>query len=276
MTRLYNTQRGPLLETGDRWTACGESFDRLVTRGEGLHARLVELARSGPEAAAPPPGELLPPIGSQELWGAGVTYHRSRTARMHEAAAAGGASFYDRVYQAARPELFLKATPSRVVGHRQAMRLRRDSRWIVPEPELTLLVGPDARILGYTIGNDLSCRDIEGENPLYLPQAKTYDRCAAIGPGILISDAPLPGETRIDLEIRRAGAPVFSGGTTVDQIKRPFDDLLEHLFRETSFPAGCLLMTGTGVIPPDDFSVQAGDEVHITIEPIGTLTNWME
>lgn len=274
--RLYNTRQGPLLETGGAWVACGESFDELVTRGEGLMARLRELARTAGSVQPPDAGELLAPIGSQELWGAGVTYYRSRTARMEESATSGGATFYDRVYHAERPELFLKATPHRVVGHGQAMRLRRDSTWIVPEPELTLLIGPGGHILGYTIGNDLSCRDIEGENPLYLPQAKTYDRCAAIGPGILMSHTSLEGATAIDLEIRRGPMVVYTGATSVGQIRRPLTELVAYLFREAGFPVGCLLMTGTGVVPPDDCTLQVGDEVHITIEPIGTLSNAME
>lgn len=274
--RLYNTPRGPLLESGGCWVACGESFDALVSRGEGLTPRLRELARTAGAVAPAQDGELLPPIGSQEVWGAGVTYYRSRTARMEESGASGGANLYDRVYHAARPELFLKATPHRVVGPGQAMRLRRDSRWIVPEPELTLLISPGGHILGYTIGNDLSCRDIEGENPLYLPQAKTYDRCAAIGPAVLIRETPLDAQTAIELEIRRGSAAVFTGSTSIGQIRRPLAELVDYLFREAGFPAGCLLMTGTGVIPPDDCSLQAGDEVRITIEPIGTLSNSME
>ncbi|CAN5894801.1 fumarylacetoacetate hydrolase family protein [soil metagenome] len=274
--RLYNTSRGPLLDCGDRWVAGGESFDALVARGPGLIAHVRELARTAGGVTPADAGELLPPIGSQEVWGAGVTYFRSRTARMEEAGPNGAADFYERVYQAERPELFLKATPHRVVGPGQAMRLRRDSKWIVPEPELTLLISPGGHVLGYTIGNDLSCRDIEGENPLYLPQAKTYDRCAALGPGVLISESPLAADTSIDLEIHRGAALLFSGSTTVGQIRRSFADLVAYLFREAGFPAGCLLMTGTGVVPPDDLSLQPGDEARITIAPIGTLSNSME
>ena len=274
--RLYHTRHGALLESDSEWSACGESFDALVARGDDLLPRLRDLARSAPRVPRPSDAEILPPIESQELWGAGVTYYQSRTARMEESAGAGGASFYDRVYHADRPELFFKATPHRVVGPGQAMRLRRDSTWIVPEPELTLLVSPAGRVLGYTIGNDLSCRDIEGENPLYLPQAKTYDRCAALGPSVLITEAPLPADTAIELEIRRGPAVVFSGATTLGQIKRPLEELVGYLFRESSFPAGCLLMTGTGVVPPDGVSLQRGDEARITIGPIGTLTNRME
>jgi 2-dehydro-3-deoxy-D-arabinonate dehydratase len=221
----------------------------------------------------PDPVELLAPIGTQEVWAAGVTYWRSRTARLEEASAAGGGSFYDRVYEAERPEIFFKATAHRVAAPGAPMRLRRDSRWIVPEPELTLVVDRRARIVGYTVGNDLSCRDIEGENPLYLPQAKTFDGCVALGPGLLITTEPLLLQTRIALEIRRAGNAVFEEGTTLAHLRRQPESLVEWLFREASFPAGVFLLTGTGIVPPSDFSLRSGDEVRITIPPIGTLVN---
>jgi 2-dehydro-3-deoxy-D-arabinonate dehydratase len=192
---------------------------------------------------------------------------------MEESQSAGGSDFYDRVYHADRPELFLKATPHRVRGHNQPLHLRTDSTWMVPEPELTLAVNRSGRIIGYTIGNDLSCRDIEGQNPLYLPQAKTFDRCAGIGPGILLRDEPLPGETEISLEIRRGGEAVFSGATTLSQMKKTLPQLVGYLYRDNPFPHGCLLMTGTGVVPPDGFTLQAGDEARITIDSIGTLVN---
>jgi 2-dehydro-3-deoxy-D-arabinonate dehydratase len=217
--------------------------------------------------------EAAAPIGSQEVWAAGVTYYRSRTARMDESKAAGGGSFYDRVYDAPRPELFFKATPSRVVGHRQKVRIRADSHWNVPEPELTVCVNSAGRIFGYTIGNDMSSRDIEGENPLYLPQAKVYDGCCALGPCILLQDEPLTKETEIAMTIRRAGSVAFQGATRVEQIKRPLQELADYLFRESTFPAGCFLLTGTGVIPPNDFTLQHGDLIQIAIEPIGTLEN---
>ncbi|HEY3392436.1 MAG TPA: fumarylacetoacetate hydrolase family protein [Lacipirellulaceae bacterium] len=219
--------------------------------------------------------ELLPPIGSQEVWAAGVTYLRSRTARMEESATAGGSDFYDRVYHAHRPELFFKATPHRVVGHGQTMRLRSDSRWNVPEPELTLAFTSRGELLGYCIGNDLSSRDIEGENPLYLPQAKVFDTCAALGPGLLLSDAYPPGDTAIRMSIRRENAEAFGGETRIANMKQPFENLREHLFRHNSFPHGCYLMTGTGVVPTDDFTLQPGDEISITIDNVGTLTNFI-
>ena len=216
---------------------------------------------------------LLPPIGSQEVWAAGVTYLRSKVARMEESKEAGGGSFYDRVYAADRPELFFKATPHRVVGPGQPVRLRADSRWNVPEPELALLVSPRAKIIGYTIGNDMSSRDIEGENPLYLPQAKVYDGCCALGPCVLLSDEEPDKQTPIELEIRRGGSTAFSGRTSLTQMKRGLQELVDWLFRDNSFPAGVYLLTGTGVVPPDNFTLQSGDEVRITIPPIGTLRN---
>ena len=201
----------------------------------------------------------LAPIGSsQELWAAGVTYQRSRTARMEESQTAGGGDFYDRVYHAERPEIFFKATPHRVVGPGQALHLRRDSKWIVPEPELVLVVTSRGAIVGYTIGNDLSCRDIEGENPLYLPQAKTFDRCAAVGPAMLVAAEPPTAETGIRLTVRRGGAAVVEDRTTLGRMKRTFAELVGFLFRDNAHPHGVLLMTGTGIIPPDDFSLRRG------------------
>jgi 2-dehydro-3-deoxy-D-arabinonate dehydratase len=192
---------------------------------------------------------------------------------MDESAAAGGGDFYDRVYNAHRPELFFKATPHRVVGHGQAVRLRKDAHWNVPEPELTLAFSSAGELLGYTIGNDLSSRDIEGENPLYLPQAKVFDTCAALGPGLLLTDAYPPGDTTIRMSIRRENVEVFSGQTQIANMKQSFENLREHLFRHNSFPHGCYLMTGTGIVPTDDFALQPHDEISITIDAVGTLTN---
>jgi 2-dehydro-3-deoxy-D-arabinonate dehydratase len=216
---------------------------------------------------------LLAPIGSQEVWASGVTYYRSRNARMEEAKTAGGGDFYDRVYTAERPELFMKATPNRVVGHRGKVAIRRDATWSVPEPELTLLAGPTGKIVGYTIGNDMSSRDIEGENPLYLPQAKVYDRACALGPGILIAGEPISPATEIHMQILRAGQTVFSGSTALTELKRTFSTLLEYLYRDNRFANGCFLLTGTGIVPPDEFTLHQQDEIHITITGIGTLIN---
>ena len=214
---------------------------------------------------------LLAPIDRQEVWAAGVTYKRSREARERESA--GAASFYDKVYNADRPELFFKATPHRVAGPGAGVRIRRDSRWNVPEPELTLVLSPRFKLVGYTAGNDMSSRDIEGENPLYLPQAKVYDGSCALGPGILVTSSPLPHSTQILLEILRHGRIEFSGSVALSELKRDPRTLVEYLFRDNSFPAGCFLMTGTGIVPPSSFSLSSGDKVRITIEPIGTLEN---
>jgi 2-dehydro-3-deoxy-D-arabinonate dehydratase len=217
--------------------------------------------------------QILAPIATQEVWAAGVTYYRSRSARMEEAKSAGGGDFYDRVYSAERPELFFKAMASRVAAPGTSVRIRSDSKWNVPEPELTLLINNRGQIIGYTIGNDMSSRDIEGENPLYLPQAKVYDRSAALGPCILISSDPLPSTTPIQLEIMRKGTTVFSAATSLVELKRDPKSLVEYLFRDNSFPSGALLMTGTGIVPPDSFTLAAGDRVRITIDPVGTLEN---
>lgn len=213
------------------------------------------------------------PMGTQEIWASGVTYMRSKEARMEESKDAGGGTFYDRVYDADRPELFFKSTPSRTVGHNGTVRIRKDSGWDVPEPELTLLVTSEGTIEGYTIGNDMSSRSIEGENPLYLPQAKTYEGCAALGPCIYVSEKPIDPNTQISLEIIRKGKPIFSGEVSINTMKRKHQDLVDYLFRECDFPQGCFLMTGTGIIPPDEFTLKVGDETRITIEHIGTLVN---
>lgn len=222
------------------------------------------------------PESLFAPIGSQEIWAAGVTYLRSMTARMEESKDAGGGTFYDKVYNAKRPELFFKGTAHRSAGPGGKVRIRRDSKWNVPEPELTLAINRQGNIFGYTIGNDMSSRDIEGENPLYLPQAKVYLGSTGLGPCLLVTDEPLPGDTAISIEIHRGGELVFSGATKISQIKRGFHELAEFLFREDHFPKGAYLMTGTGVVPPDSFTLRSGDEIRITIDPIGTLVNTVE
>jgi 2-dehydro-3-deoxy-D-arabinonate dehydratase len=214
----------------------------------------------------------LPPIDNQEVWAAGVTYKRSQTARMEESEAA--ASCYDRVYNADRPELFFKATPHRVSGHRQPLRIRADASWNVPEPEVTLVLSPDLRIVGLTVGNDMSSRDIEGDNPLYLPQAKCYNQCAGLGPWITIYPTlPPVQEIGIDLKIRRDGKIVFDQQTSAEQMARSFQDLVGWLGRDNSFPAGAFLMTGTGIVPTTEFTLHPGDIVDITIDGVGTLSN---
>jgi 2-dehydro-3-deoxy-D-arabinonate dehydratase len=192
---------------------------------------------------------------------------------MEESKSAGGGDFYDRVYSASRPELFFKATPHRVVGPGQKVAIRADASWSVPEPELVLFISPGGKIAGYTIGNDMSSRDIEGENPLYLPQAKVYDRSCALGPCLLVSEGPLPASTEIKIEIRRGGQTAFSGSTTLKEMKRTPEELARYLYHSSSFPSGSYLFTGTGIVPPDSFTLNIGDEISITIPPIGTLTN---
>jgi len=216
--------------------------------------------------------QWLPPIDQQEVWAAGVTYKRSQTARMEESEAA--ASCYDRVYTADRPEIFFKATPNRVRGHLQPLRIRRDSHWNVPEPEITLVLNPRLQIVGLTVGNDMSSRDIEGDNPLYLPQAKCYDACAGLGPWIsLLNPLPPVEQIGVELKIERGQQTVFSGQTTAAEMARQFEDLVSWLGRDNEFPHGAFLMTGTGIVPNSDFTLQVGDVVQITIDHVGTLSN---
>jgi 2-dehydro-3-deoxy-D-arabinonate dehydratase len=278
---LYRTQTFILIHhEGALYELESSDWDRLINQ-PNLFGTLKQMVdNSSPVDPADVPEDinevLIAPIGSQEVWAAGVTYYKSRTARMEESSDAGGADFYDRVYYADRPELFFKASPHRVVGQNQKMNLRKDSKWMVPEPELTLLINSAGQIVGYTAGNDLSCRDIEGENPLYLPQAKTFDRCCSLGPGVLITEAPPAPSTKIEIQIVRDGAVVFEGETAIDQMKKEIPSLVEYLYREASFPNGAYLMTGTGVVPGDDFALAPGDRVDITIEGVGTLSNTMQ
>lgn len=274
--KLYKTENGPVLEErGEFYQLAETDWDVMINRDDhelvltSMTRRARRLPNFSPETGA------LAPIGNQEVWAAGVTYFRSRTARMEESKSAGGGDFYDRVYAADRPELFFKSTPSRVAGPNQNVRIRRDSKWNVPEPELAIVVNSLGQIIGYTIGNDMSSRDIEGENPLYLPQAKVYAQSCGLGPGILIRSQPLPPETEIHLAIRRSCATVFHGQTRLSELKRTPQELVEYLFRDNVFPYGCFLLTGTGIVPPDEFTLAVGDEIRITIEPIGTLVNYV-
>jgi 2-dehydro-3-deoxy-D-arabinonate dehydratase len=215
---------------------------------------------------------LVAPIDVQEVWASGVTYLRPKVARMEESSEA---DFYDLVYEAQRPELFFKSTPHRVVANGQAVRIRRDSTWNVPEPELALVLSAVGTIVGYTIGNDMSSRSIEGENPLYLPQAKVYDGSCSLGPVILVNDGnEIPRD--IHMTISRHGIAVFEGATSTAQMRRPLQELADYLFREMTFSNGAFLLTGTGIVPPDDFTLHPGDHVSITIEGIGTLENPVE
>lgn len=227
------------------------------------------------QKAAPLPLErvtLLAPIDRQEVWAAGVTYKRSQVARMQESES--GASHYDKVYTAPRPEIFFKATPNRVSGPNQPLRVRADSNWSVPEPELALVISPEKKLVGFTVGNDMSARDIEGENPLYLPQAKLYNQCCGLGPCVWIPEGPVDRpNTKIVLTIQRQGKTAFTGETDLDHMKRGFEELIDWLTRENDLAAGAFLLTGTGVVPPDDFTLKNGDQVSIAITSIGTLTN---
>jgi 2-dehydro-3-deoxy-D-arabinonate dehydratase len=274
MIRVFATDQGLILEQDGRYhrPAGALGFDQIFTAADP--ATRVAAALNGAERlSAPDATALRAPIGLQEVWASGVTYLRSKTARMDEARDAGGGDFYDKVYAAVRPELFFKATPQRVVGPGGQVRIRSDSQWNVPEPELTLAINAAGRIFGFSIGNDMSSRDIEGENPLYLPQAKTYAASAGLGPCLVVSEE-LPGpDTAIEIEILRAGKPVFAGATEIGQIKRPLPSLAEFLYRDNTFPHGAYLMTGTGIVPPDSFTLDHGDEIRITIEPVGTLVN---
>jgi len=218
---------------------------------------------------------LLPPVERQEVWAAGVTYLRSKTARMEESDFS--ATAYDRVYDAPRPEIFFKALGEKVVGPGAAVGIRRDARWNVPEPELALVMNSRGRLVGGTIGNDMSSRDIEGENLLYLPQAKVYDRSCALGPWIVLGvDEAAMRSWSIAVAIERGGATVFAGTTGVDRIRRSFADLTGHLWRSQSFPHGVVLLTGTGVVPDESFTLAPGDRVRIDLDGVGRLENPVE
>lgn len=268
--RAYRTARGVFIEdSGKFYPLNGQSWDDFV-RGD-VHESARAATRGNAETFDP--ASALSPIASQEVWAAGVTYYRSRDARMRESQDAGGGDFYARVYNAPRPELFFKAVGSRVVGSGAPVRIRSDAHWSVAEPELTLLISPKGRIVGYTVGNDMSSRDIEGENPLYLPQAKVYDGSCALGPCVLLSPDPLPKSSAISIEILRGSETAFKGSTTLNELKRDPQELVDYLFRDNSFHDGVFLMTGTGIIPADEFTLHSGDEISITIDGIGTLRN---
>jgi 2-dehydro-3-deoxy-D-arabinonate dehydratase len=274
--KLYRSKDGCVVEEdGQHYRLDDHTLDSLLAREDlpEFLPRLVEkIVPTGDFSA----DALRAPIEHQEVWAAGVTYFRSRGARMEESKDAGGGNFYDRVYSAERPELFFKSTASRTVGPHGKVRIRGDAQWSVPEPELTLVVSPKGRIVGYTIGNDMSSRDIEGENPLYLPQAKVYNGSCALGPAILIHENPLPHATEISLEILRHDRVEFSGSVALTELKRDPRTLVDYLLRDNSFPHGCFLMTGTGIVPPGSFTLAHGDTIRITIEPIGTLENEVE
>lgn len=269
--RVMATQDGLVGEHGGEHRRLPDDASVDALLGEpGAAARAARWFAAGAPTTAP--ADVTAPIASQEVWAAGVTYLRSREARATESAGSGAEVFYDRVYEADRPELFFKATKHRVSGPGQAVRIRADSTWNVPEPELALVLDAAGQIVGHTIGNDMSSRSIEGANPLYLPQAKVYTGCCALGPAIVLGEPPAP-TTAIAMSITRGGAHAFSGRTTVASLKRGFVELAEWLFRSSDFPFGVFLLTGTGIVPPDGFTLEPGDEVAIAIDGVGTLVN---
>lgn len=274
--KIYKITTGILIEhNGSFFLSENEDWDTFINDddlSQKIRNRISSLSpvENGKDLLE---NELLPPIGSQEIWASGVTYYNSKLGRQEESKETGGGDFYARVYVADRPELFFKSTASRAVGSGEEVRIRKDSTWDVPEPELTLCITSNGKIVGYTIGNDMSSRSIEGENPLYLPQAKTYDGSAAIGPCIYVTEDPLPPDTTIELEIKRKDTSVFKDSIEINQIKRDFKELASYLYRECSFPKGSFLMTGTGIVPGNDFTLREKDEIHITIPLIGTLVN---
>jgi len=273
--KIYRTRKGIIIEEQGTFYDTGEEDWDMLINNDNILEKCRSIISDRPVIVAGPEN-ILPPISGQELWACGVTYLRSKEGRQEESKDAGGADFYAKVYIAERPEVFFKSTAHRVRGHGDPVRIRRDSDWDVPEPELTLMVTSSGKIVGYTIGNDMSSRSIEGENPLYLPQAKTYDGCAAIGPCILLIDHPLPADTQIGMEISRFGKTVYEGTVSLAQMKRSPAELVSFVYRECSFPAGALIMTGTGIVPGHDFTLRSGDAIRIRIDGIGTLSNTVE
>ena len=273
--KLYKTTNGIIVESNEGFFQTNiQNWDKFIN-DDSLLKKISLLLKTGDAVKTNQvtESEILAPVGKQELWACGVTYLRSKVGRQEESKLSGGADFYAKVYEADRPEVFFKANDNRIVGHNEKVNIRKDSTWDVPEPELTLVVTSSGKIIGYTIGNDMSSRSIEGENPLYLPQAKTYDGCAAVGPCIYVTDEPLDTKTMIHLEIKRKNNTVFTDHIAISQMKRTLEELVSFVYRECSFPDGCLIMTGTGIVPGSEFTLQSGDEIQIAIDNIGTLIN---
>lgn len=277
--QLYKTKEGALLVNQNKVYLLTENWDVILNRSN-LHQYLSGLS----QISEPLPfdrsqqllSNLLAPIGNQEVWAAGVTYLKSRDARMEESKESGASDVYSKVYDADRPELFFKALPHRVSAPGEEVYIRKDSTWNVPEPELTLYINSNGEIQGYTVGNDMSSRSIEGENPLYLPQAKVYERSCALGPCLFVPEKPVSPETLISISIKRSHQEVFSGSIQLNRMKRNLPELASWLYRACKFQHGSFLMTGTGIVPSSEFTLQAGDVVAITIEGIGTLTNMIQ
>lgn len=273
--KLYRTTTKIILEQDSRFFELAEDdWDGLINQPSLYHYLLETIVKSSEIAVMP--GDLIVPIGTQEVWAAGVTYLRSKTARMEESKESGGATFYDKVYEAERPEIFFKANAYKVVPTHGKVRIRKDSTWNVPEPELVLVVNSKEEIIGYSIGNDMSSRSIEGENPLYLPQAKMYDGSASIGPCVLVTDKVISPSTTITIKITRRDAVVYEGAVAIEKMKRKHTELVEFLYREYHFPVGAYLMTGTCLVPENDFTLESNDKISITIEGIGELINTVE
>ncbi len=275
---LYKTTKGNILQHKEKYYLLPGDWDFVINRDK-LQAYLLvymltaETLDAGVAKTAIRDHLQLSPIGSQELWAAGVTYLRSRDARMEESEDSGAADCYQRVYEAERPELYFKSLPHRVSGHGGPIHIRKDSVWNVPEPELVLYINAAGDIQAYTIGNDVSSRSIEGENPLYLPQAKVYERSAALGPGLYVSEGPIAADTAIDMKIFRGSELMYEGTTAIDRMKRSLTELAGWLYKETDFETGCFLMTGTCLVPANEFTLQVGDIVEIGISGIGKLRN---
>lgn len=274
MLYLQRTSDGVFTSTGSSgpWSRrVAVVWDELLA-SDDPESYLAALPAAEPVASDSAPGLARSLVDSQEVWAAGVTYYRSRNARMAESEEAGGGSFYDKVYAAERPELFFKGNRRTTVASGEPVRIRSDSEWNVPEPELVLVINAKGAIVGYTSGNDMSSRDIEGANPLYLPQAKVYDGSCALGPTIAFTRT-IDRSMGISVSITRGGTRVFEGETDLGELKREPGELAEFLCRHQSFSAGAYLMTGTGIIPDDSFTLQAGDEVTITVGTLAPLTN---
>lgn len=270
--KLFHTPHGTLIQSSEsNLTKFSQSttWDELINQ-EDLYTSCSLLFTKANETDINQ-HEILPPVHQQEIWAAGVTYLRSKVARMEESKESGGDTFYDKVYSAERPEIFYKGNALRAIGNGGKVRIRKDAVWNVPEPELTLFINKFNKIAAYTIGNDMSSRDIEGENPLYLPQAKVYNGSAGIGPGLLVPEQALSPNTIIDMKIYRDKNLVFQGDTQISQMKRTHTELAEYLTRELHFPKGVFLMTGTCIVPDPPFTLMANDRIEIQIEPIGTL-----
>jgi 2-dehydro-3-deoxy-D-arabinonate dehydratase len=275
--KIYRLTDGIVLQHENVNYLLKHEWDSLINR-DSLYINLTEILHELPVISETAANELIQnsvvaPIGKQEVWAAGVTYVRSREARMEESASSGAADLYDKVYAAERPELFFKATPARVAGPGKSVYIRRDSTWDVPEPELTLFINTQGNIQGYTVGNDMSSRSIEGENALYLPQAKIFERCAALGPCLYVPETVIAPDTAIKMSISRNGENVYRDETSINRLKRSLPELAGFLYRECDFPYGSFLMTGTCLVPPNDFTLQEGDVVMISISGIGELVN---